>query len=245
MEKTELLGVGITTASEKEILEYITKRLENGDQKTEIFTPNPEILMLAQKDPEFKKVLNSAQIALPDGVGLKIGGQILRKPIKARITGVDLMEKLCKMASGSAKQPVVTGFLGGEGGVAERTANCLQKKYPGLRVGFASDEWDPRLMTAPKIDILFVAFGAPNQEKWISENLPKIPVTVAMGVGGSFDFVAGKVMRAPALVRKIGLEWLFRLVVQPWRWKRQLQLLHFSRLIFAEALSSRLKKQKK
>lgn len=247
MDKTEVLGVGVTNESEGAILEYIDKRLLEKKKKVSIFTPNPEIIMLAQKDAEFKRILNSAEIALPDGMGVVVGSKLVGKPIQARIAGIDFMLKLCEMAqkiaSRDAKQTVMTGFIGGQEGVAESTAECLREKYPKIGVGFVGREWDEKLLKAPYVDILFVAFGAPNQEKWIYENLPKIPVTIAMGVGGSFDFISGKVRRAPKVIRVLGLEWLFRLIIQPWRWRRQLQLLRFTGLIFAKALSSRLKRQ--
>jgi N-acetylglucosaminyldiphosphoundecaprenol N-acetyl-beta-D-mannosaminyltransferase len=99
-----------------------------------------------------------------------------------------------------------------------------------------SKEWNDDLKDK-KVDILFVAFGSPKQEIWLSENLKKLPVKVAMGVGGSFDFISGRVSRAPRILRALGLEWLFRLVIQPWRIKRQLSLLAFIFLIFKEKFS--------
>lgn len=249
MEKIDILGIGITNDPENKILEYVAKILLEKKKKVSIFTPNPEIIMLAQKDIEFKKIVNSSDIALPDGVGVVVGSRFVGKPIQARITGVDFMLKLCelaqKLASEDAERTVMTGFLGGQEGVAERASECLREKYPNIGIGFVGKTWDEKLLKASHIDILFVAFGAPNQEKWIYENLPKIPVTIAMGVGGSFDFISGKVMRAPKIIRLFGLEWLFRLIIQPWRWRRQLQLLHFSRLILSKAVGDRLKIKKK
>ena len=250
--KQKILGVGITIDSEERILEYIEEILTKTDKKISIVTPNPEILVRAARDPEFTKVLNSADIALPDGIGLIIGGQFLGKQLRSRIAGVDFIEKLCsltsrlninlenskKLASEVSKQLVMTGFLGGQAGVAEKTAECLRKKYPGVRVGFARNEWD-EAKNIPSLGVLFIAFGAPRQEKWIYDNLQKIPVRVAMAVGGSFDFISGTVARAPKIIRVIGFEWLFRLLIQPWRWRRQLALLEFLRLILLEKLSRR------
>lgn len=225
MKKVKILDVGITSAKESEILEYITKGLEKPAEKYFIVTPNPEILMYAVKHPSFKKILNEAKIALPDGVGVILASKIMGEPIEHRVTGVDLMENVCKAMS---KRIGTVGFLGGQGGVAERTAECLKKKYPGLKVNFAADEWNQSKIEAKKIDFLFVAFGFPKQEEWIYNNLPQIPVTAAMGVGGAFDYFSGKIPRAPKLIRIIGLEWLFRLIVQPWRIKRQLALPKFT-----------------
>jgi len=276
--KKNILGVDITDANQKEVLEYIIKDLENFKNKLFIATPNPEFLVLANKNVDFKNVLNKADLASPDGVGIMIAAKFVGKSLKERFAGVDLVESLCSWV---AEKPITVGFLGGRGGVAEKTAECLRKKHPGLKVAFVGEEWPreslvgpvglhprptssvalfpsgarrgpsasatrnaslPSLNTKPLIpdagiDILFVAFGAPKQEFWINENLDKIPVKVAIGVGGAFDYISGKVPRAPGFVRGIGLEWLFRLIVQPWRVKRQLALLQFVALVLKEKLN--------
>lgn len=268
--KKNILGVGITDANQEEILEYILKLPENRQKKFFIVTPNPEFLVFADSHSDFKKILNNADLALADGIGLVAASKFLGKGLKARVTGVDLMEKLCERVSG---KPITVGFLGGRGGVAEKTAECLVTKYPGLRVAFAGEEWpgdfhsqvaddrasniesrsskmdgrgliaqpstlksQPSMIYFPSssIDILFVAFGFPKQEEWIAENLEKLPVRSAMGVGGAFDYISGKVPRAPSILRSIGLEWLFRLLAQPWRIKRQLQLAKFVWLVLKE-----------
>lgn len=243
--KTYILGVGITTTSESKILEYLLGKLEKpkkdqlAGEKIIIFTPNPEQISAAAKSPEITELLNQAQIALPDGVGVVMAARFLGKPIYARIPGSDFMEKLVKSIS---DWPVVTGFLGGQRGVAEEAVQCLLSEFPNLRVGYVSDTYEEQKMIHSDIDILFVALGFPKQEKWIVEHKDEIPATVIMSVGGAFDFISGRVPRAPIFFRKMGLEWLFRLILQPWRIFRQLQILHFSALILWEALSSRVKK---
>lgn len=184
-----------------------------------IVTPNPEFLVTAQKDPVFKKILNEADLSIPDGAGLKLSGKINPDLIgvKNTVTGTDLMEKLIEL---SAEKGFAVGLLGGRNGVAEQTAERLKKKYSGLKINVVNEKLIP-------VDILFVALGAPKQEKWIALNLSKIPVKVAMGVGGAFDYLSGRIPRAPRWIRKLGLEWLFRLMIQPWRIKRQLKLLHY------------------
>jgi len=296
MNKKNILGVDITNATREEVLEYIVKNLENFKKKLFIVTPNPEFLVLADRNNSFKKVLSKADLALADGIGLLIAGQILGRSLKERFTGVDLVKSLCEKVS---EKPITVGFLGGRDGVAEKTAECLRKNHPGLKVVFAGEEWLndllghlPRIAndvrkansqtmsrssslserlptTKPQsafsssaigqvpslqssenrlprsshlssairntpIDILFVAFGCPKQEFWISENLEKIPVKVAVGVGGAFDYISGGIPRAPKFVRAIGFEWLFRLAVQPWRIKRQLALAEFIWLVVKE-----------
>lgn len=236
-----ILGVSVDNITMSEALDKVEQWLKK-DGKRYVVTPNPEFIMAAQKDEEFKEVLNNADLAIPDGVGLKIGSDI-----QSTIPGVDFLEELVKMSS---KKGFTTGFLGGRDSVAKKAAECLQKKYPGLRVVFADDGPEVDIMgngvsskyygkkqeqkpiihnTYPisQVDILFVGFGQVKQEKWIAENLPNLPVKVAMGVGGSFDYLSGQVARAPKWMRKLGLEWLFRLIIQPWRIKRQLALIKF------------------
>lgn len=253
-----LLGVRITSETEEKVLEYVLERLRKGTKKFFITTPNPEIIVYAKKHLDYLDKLNSSEIALPDGVGLMLASQIMAKPLKSRIAGTDFVEMLCEK---SREKPVSMGFLGGKDGVAEKTAECLQKKYPWLNIVFVSSEWSARgpaellsrptsshslraldgrpspLVTPRSIDILFVAFGAPKQEEWIYENLEKLPVKAAMGVGGAFDYISGRVTRAPLFVRKLGLEWLFRLIRQPWRWKRQIKLIEFIYMVIKERLS--------
>lgn len=259
IDKKIILGIGITDATKKEILEYIIKNLENFKKKLFIVTPNPEFLVLASKNHDFKNVLNSADLASADGIGIVWAAKILGKSLKERFAGVDLVESLCKVV---AEKPITVGFLGGSEGVAGETAECLGTKYPSLKIAFAGAEWSMNgFETAKKIesritnqessknnnhnslfmihnsiDILFVAFGAPKQEFWISENLNKIPVKIAIGVGGAFDYIGGKIPRAPGFIRNMGLEWLFRLIAQPWRIKRQLALLEFIWLVLKEKI---------
>lgn len=252
VDEIKILDVNITNESKDNILEYLLDRLEKSKEKTFIITPNPEMLVYASKHSDYKDKLNSSTIALPDGTGLFLVSIFMGKPLKERIPGVDFIEDLCKI---SRDKPLSMGFLGGKAGVAKRAAERLLKKYPYLNIVFVGSDWNQDGFRLKKknqankssnnssilnsqlstpIDILFVAYGVPKQEEWISENLHVLPVKAAMGVGGSFDFISGNVARAPFLVRLFGFEWLFRLIVQPWRWKRQLALIEFIVLVFKE-----------
>lgn len=233
-EKRFLLGVGLTNATEKEVLEFIYTGLQKSHEKYYVVTPNPELLVIADRDREYKSILNSAKLALPDGIGVMLGAQIIGKPLKQRIAGVDLVKSVCNYVS---KQPITVGFIGAGPNIAVKTAECLQKMYPGLRVGLVASEWSEELKSK-EVDILFVAFGSPKQEIWIKNNLKDLSVKVVIGVGGAFDFISGKVPRAPKLLRRLGLEWLFRLIIQPWRIKRQLSLIKFVYLIIKEKFHS-------
>jgi N-acetylglucosaminyldiphosphoundecaprenol N-acetyl-beta-D-mannosaminyltransferase len=250
---TKILGISVTIASKREILDFIITGLKSKEKKFYIVTPNPEMLVYASTSSSFRDTLNHAHLSLPDGIGILAAGNILKKDIKERITGVDLMTDIVAMC---AKEALSIGLLGGGRGVAEKTAECLLKKHPHLRVTFVGEEWDQSKVKSTRsvslgqeeqkekksletkdIDILFVAFGFPKQEEWIAKNLESLPVTCAMGVGGAFDFISGKVRRAPKFVRNIGMEWLFRLMLQPWRIRRQMALPKFVYLVLKEKFS--------
>jgi N-acetylglucosaminyldiphosphoundecaprenol N-acetyl-beta-D-mannosaminyltransferase len=257
LKKDFILDVGITNETSENILEYILERL-NTDQKFYIVTPNPEIIVYANRHESFKNILNNAEISLPDGTGLFLASILMGKPFRQRIPGVNFVEEICKS---TVRKPISIGFLGGRAGVAQKTAECLLRKYPYLEIVFVSEEWDDNgsgfawgdkikdlrlkkkngskdlksyILNPKSIDLLFVAFGHPKQEEWICNNLDKIPAKAAMGVGGAFDFISGEVKRAPFMIRAIGFEWLYRLVREPWRWRRQLALIEFVKLVFRE-----------
>lgn len=254
--KKNLLGVGFTDESLSDILEYIEKSVKERQKKYYIVTPNPELLVIANRDFDYKKVLNGANLALIDGIGVIVAGKVLNVGLKHRTTGVDFVKSVCKYV---AEKPITVGFLGAGPGVAERTAECLKEKYPSLKVTFAVSEISEfeanslqstvynknrsvvgsQRSKSLSCDILFVAFGSPKQEIWINEHLKNLSITVAVGVGGAFDLISGKVWRAPAFIRSLGLEWLFRLVVQPWRIKRQLRLIEFGILVAKEKFKVR------
>ncbi|HSX09581.1 MAG TPA: WecB/TagA/CpsF family glycosyltransferase [Candidatus Saccharimonadales bacterium] len=237
LDTIRILGVTITNEEMDDILEYFYSEIKKSKTKLFITTPNPEMLVYAHRHSVYKDKLNSSSIALPDGVGLFFASGLLGKALKERIPGVDFIEKLCKE---SIDKPLSMGFLGAKPGIAEQAAKRLLKRYPYLDIRFVASEWDESGFAWNKkkndkhLDILFVAFGVPKQEEWIYANLPSLPVKAAMGVGGSLDFLSGNVRRAPFLIRLLGLEWLFRLITQPWRWKRQLALLTFIKLVLAK-----------
>ncbi|GIW62044.1 MAG: acetylglucosaminyldiphosphoundecaprenol acetyl-beta-D-mannosaminyltransferase [Patescibacteria group bacterium] len=231
--KNYIFGIGVSNITEENALELVLKRVKNGKKKCMIVTPNPEIVMYALSHPIYKRIINEADLALCDGIGLFLAGSILGKPFRERITGVDFMDKLCAKASENA---VTVGFLGGRHGVAEKTAECLRKKYPGLIIKFSGEEWDVKTFPKEGVDILFVAFGFPKQEEWIAKYLPMLPIKVAMGVGGAFDYLSGRVKRAPFFIRSLGLEWLYRLIHQPWRIKRQVVLPQFLYLVLKQKM---------
>ena len=242
MKKNSILGVGVSNTTKNEALEFIISGLEKRRQKIAIFTPNPEIIVFAHKNREFREILNSASLALPDGIGVMLGGKFLGKGFKERITGIDFMKMFCKEASIRA---FTVGLIGGGPQIAEKTAECLRQLYPKIKVQVFPEDFFEKKALQDKlgdkkvaVDVLFVALGFPKQEKWIYEHLPEIPVTAAMAVGGSFDYISGAVPRAPTLIQKLGFEWFYRLAREPWRWRRQGALIEFILLVLKERLVS-------
>jgi len=202
-----------------------------------VTTPNAEIIFQAQQDDELKFALNQAALAPPDSALTLWALRHLGIKVSERVPGIDLMRELCKMA---ARKEWKVFLLGAAEGVALETGWKLRDRYPGLIVsgcydGDASAAGDEATLAAieqrvgrDQIDLLFVAYGAPKQEKWLQRNLPRLPnVKVAMTVGGSFDVLSGRLQRAPRWMRQLGLEWLFRVMQEPSRIKRLGRLWHF------------------
>lgn len=220
--KIEILGVKIDNLSAEEALEKAEDFLR-GDIANMIVTPNPEIILKAQEDEEFKSILNGAALAIPDGFGLVLASKFAKNSLKKKISGTDFFQQLCWICSKNGKSVFL---LGGESGVAENAAENLQRKFPNLRIaGWLDGDIDlencRQVVEGVKPDALFVALGAPKQERWIYENMNKINgLKLAMGVGGAFDFVSGKIKRAPVIMQKMGMEWLWRTIIQPHRAKR-------------------------
>src|SRR3989338_6070349 len=253
----KILGVKITTENEYSILEKIDKYFKNGKSRKAkgksdgvkplvIFTPNPEIVVLAEKNKTFRQTVNTGQINLPDGAGIVWAVEKKYKLKIRRISGVDFMLSLCRQA---VKRNDRIGLIGGRAGLAVQTAECLRKLFPKLKittlpepeVRVADDKISVRNYETGayfenlgseifkrKIDILFVALGFPKQEYFIQKLKEKMHASawgkplVMMAVGGSFDYLSGKAKRAPKWLRDSGWEWAYRLIKEPWRLKRHL-----------------------
>ncbi len=231
-QRLSILGLPVDTITYKTWLEQIEIWLREKQSAKQVCTVNPEFIMIAQRDPIFFHILQRAALCVPDGVGLLWASRYLGAPLPERVTGSDGLPLIAEHA---AERGWKIFFLGAGAGIAARAATILQARYPGLQVvgthsgSPAADEEDAivALINKSGADILFVAYGAPKQDKWIARNLPRLQVGMAMGVGGSFDFIAGTVPRAPEWLQKRGLEWLYRLLRQPWRWRRMLRLPRF------------------
>lgn len=217
--------------------------LETGDWRLatirHVCTINPEFMMIAQSDPNFNNILNRAALCVPDGVGLLWAAKRRGTPLPERVTGSDGVPIIAERA---AQKGWKLFFLGAAPGIAQKAADILQERCPGLQIvgvysgSPAPDEEDAlvEIVNASGADILFVAYGAPEQDKWIARNTPRLKVAMAMGVGGSFDFIAGAVPRAPLWMRRLGIEWLYRLYLQPWRIRRMMRLPRFVLAVLLE-----------
>jgi N-acetylglucosaminyldiphosphoundecaprenol N-acetyl-beta-D-mannosaminyltransferase len=227
-----ILNVPVDRLTFGALLDHIAVYLAEGGRTRQFCTVNPEFVMLAQRDPEFMQVLHQADLCLPDGIGLLWAARRIGRPLPERVTGSDSVPRIAERA---AHEGWRLYLLGGEEGVAEEAARILGERYPGLQIvgtyaGSPAPEEEGEIVArvnASDADILFVAYGAPRQDKWIARNRDRLRVGVAMGVGGSLDFVTGAQTRAPRWMRRLGLEWLDRLIRQPWRWRRQLALPRF------------------
>lgn len=202
------------------------------DRLHHVCTVNPEMIMIAQQDFMFRAILRRVDLTVPDGIGLLWAARRLGKPIPERVTGSDGVPRIAQEA---AERGWRLFLLGAADGVAERAANVLRERFPGVQIvgthaGSPHPDEEDRLVervNASGADILLVAYGAPEQDKWIARNAPRLRVSMAMGIGGTLDFVAGIIPRAPLRWQKLGLEWLYRLYLQPWRIRRMLRLPRF------------------
>lgn len=243
MRRVNILGVWVHDCDEKSAVEAIETFLHSGGKLHQVCTVNPEFVMEARRNALFRRLLNSADLATPDGVGIIAAARLLRTPVRGRATGVAIVEHLAGL---SARVGYSIFLLGAAPGVAELAAAELAQRYPGVHIAGAYagspniEDWEEidRRLRAAKPDILLVAYGAPRQDLWIDEHRRQLPQTVrlAMGVGGVFDYLSGRVPLAPPWVRRIGMEWLYRLVKQPWRWRRILRVFAFGALVLRNAL---------
>lgn len=232
-----IFGVRLHELPSEERLRQVCERFLDGDRTFRIFTPNPEILLLAREDPSYAEVLNTADLALPDGTGIAVVESLRSRRRVRRWPGMEIGATLLELA---AERGASVLFLGAGIGVAERAAVRWAERLPDLRIetvgaGIAFGQ-DGRA-TSPDIDatliaqiravgpsIVMVALGAPKQERWIANHAEDLPsVRIAIGVGGTLDTWSGQLARAPSVVRRAGLEWGWRLVIEPRRLPRILR----------------------
>lgn len=223
----QILSIPIDNLTRLEVEDWIVTALINPSSRDlgsktnfqHIATVNPEFLVEAKKNLKFKKILQQTSLNVCDGFGIQFWARILYKKSIHRVTGVELAETICRIAAERKKSIY---FLGGFG-VAAKAAAVMKSKYPALIIA-GTEDGDPNNISDQlkqvQPAIIFVAFGAPKQEFWLQRFGADSGATIGIGIGGTFDFWTGKAIRAPKLFRSIGLEWLWRLITQPQRWKR-------------------------
>jgi N-acetylglucosaminyldiphosphoundecaprenol N-acetyl-beta-D-mannosaminyltransferase len=230
--KINLCNVWVDRHNFDEAVNEIVQRSTSDEPPTYVTPNNTHCTVSMQSDERLRHIYNSAFLVVPDGVPLLWAAKFLKTPLSGRVNGTDLMEKLCAVA---ADNQLRIFFMGGSPEAAEKTAQLLQSRHPGLNVvgilcppyGFETDavalEQINETISSAKPHILFVGLGVPKQEYWIYENHQKIGVPVSIAVGASFELISGMVTRAPKWMQKTGLEWFYRLLMEPGRlWKRYL-----------------------
>lgn len=244
MPAVEVLGVRVHDVTFDEALAELDALVRAGGPHR-VVTPNPEIVMAARHDLGYRAILNGADLAIPDGIGLVLAARLAGKSLRAHVRGTDLVEGLAAHSGAAGWRWFL---LGGANGVAADAAAGLQRRYPGLVIAGAvpgspdpADDLKMRKAIADvaPVHVLLVAYGAPRQERWIARNQAALDVPIQIGVGGAFNFLAGRSPRAPTWLRRLELEWAYRLVTEPWRWRRQLALPPFAALAAVEALRRR------
>ena len=204
-------------------------------------TINPEIVMRARRDPAYGELLERTRLNVPDGAGIIAAARLRRLPMQQRVTGVDLVDDLAGLAAVHGYRLLLAGAAPG---VADQAAAELRRRHPALTppatlVGEPGPDGDSEahaVLHEARPHIVLAAYGAPAQEFWIDRNLRDLAPVVGIGVGGTLDYLAGVIPRAPAPLRRVGLEWAYRLAREPWRWRRQRALPEFARLAILEAL---------
>jgi N-acetylglucosaminyldiphosphoundecaprenol N-acetyl-beta-D-mannosaminyltransferase len=210
-----------------------------------VVTLGVEMVMAAQRNEEFRRVVNGAALVTCDTIGLLLASRLRGGPLRERVTGVELVESLA--ARSAAGDDVRLYLLGGSGETALRAAEALRRKHPGVSIAgardgyFRPDESDAvaAAVRASGANVLLAGLGSPKQELWLARYLGATGCGAGIGVGGSFDVFAGNVARAPAFFQRAGLEWAYRLAKEPSRWRRQLALPRFAAAALGEALTAR------
>lgn len=236
MQKENILGIDVCVSSKEELAESVREDIEGGRQKF-IVAINPEKILKAKKDKDLADLLNSADYQIPDGVGVIIASILRKGSIKQRITGIDSMQMLCTLAE---KRNYSIFMYGAKPDVVEKAKEKLEEKHSGIKIVGLMDGYCENndhlidMINMSGANIIFVALGSPKQEYWIIENMHRLEANMFQGVGGSFDVICGNIKRAPRIMQKMGLEWLFRLIRQPSRIFRQIKLLNFLFLLIKD-----------
>lgn len=244
----QILGCRLDPIGADEAADAIIRFAREGTG-AHIVTLGTEMVVYAQRDPRYREIVNRSALSLCDTVGLLAVARTRGAKLRERVAGVELIEHLCARA---AKENLPVYLLGGSPGIADRAAQALRARHPGLQVagthdGYFPDEQSPAIAAAIRASgarLLFVGMGFPRQEFWLADYLAQTGCGAGIGIGGSLDVISGNVQRAPDRWRKAHLEWLYRLVKEPRRWRRQLALPYFVLLVAGENLRNRFAREK-
>lgn len=236
--KVSIFGVPISKMSMKDTVAYITRIIESR-KPHQIITANPIMVMTALEDARYMKMMKEADLVVPDGAGVVWAAGYVGNPVAERVAGYDLMHELMKLGETRGWKVYM---VGASPDIIQAAADRLKQMYPalqlvGFRDGYFGEEEDSRVIESIRAlapDILLVGRSADKQEPWIAQHKEELGVPVMMGVGGSFDVLSGKLKRAPVLFQKLRLEWFYRLLQEPWRYKRMLVLPKFALKVIRE-----------
>ena len=239
-----ILGVDIDNITADEAGQITKELIESSNKSCKIIVaPNTEFIMMAQRDEEFFNILKKAELATPDSVGVTIAGKLQKKPFKQRIPGQMYFRKVCEVGE---KEGWTFYLLGGKDEVPALAAEHVKSLYPNIKIvgyheGFFDKDSEESVIeeiNRLSPNVLFVAMGAPKQEKWIAAHQAELKVDVATGQGGTFDYEAGKIKRAPRAIQKLGIEWIWRLILQPSRIIRMMALpVYLFKIIFTKDMT--------
>lgn len=226
-----ILGIPIDRVDQAQALRIMQDYIDSGKPHY-IVTANAEIIYQASQDATMRQVVCGADLVTADGSGVVWASKYIGQPLSERVTGIDLVHAICQTSETAGWRIYI---LGAVPGIAQQAADKLRQQYPacqivGVQHGYFKAEEEPRIVEQirqAKPDVLLVAMGAPRQELWITKHQDVLQVPVAMGIGGSLDVISGNLKRAPQWMQKLSLEWLYRLLIQPSRFKRVLALPKF------------------
>lgn len=250
----DVLGTRVDLSDRRGVESWLRRQLSEGTSCAHVVTLNPEYVMAARKDPDFATTLRESELVTIDGAGVSVAVRMLVPENRAeRVTGVDLTWMLAAISADTGARIFL---LGAGTGIADAAAEDLHNASPGAVISGTWAEGSPReghdAETVRRIaetgaDVVLVAYGAPGQVTWIARNqdaLSTAGVKIVIGIGGALDYISGNVPWAPPTVRKLGLEWLYRLVREPWRWRRQRVLPVFAALVVKDAIRARVRNRR-
>jgi N-acetylglucosaminyldiphosphoundecaprenol N-acetyl-beta-D-mannosaminyltransferase len=247
--RIEILGVPVDCVTMDGVLEMVDAMV-HGSTAHVIVAMNPEKVIKARRDPDLLRRLQRTSLLIPDGIGVVLAARLLGLGRMGRVPGSELMPAICERA---ARKGYRIFLCGASPEVNRRTVEVLRHRYPGIHIvghqhGYLGEAEMPALIeriNASRADVLFVALGSPKQERWMDTYAPRLTVKVCQGVGGTFDVISGRVRRAPLFLRKLSLEWLYRLATQPGRLLRQTALPAFVFGVFQALVSSAIRRRRR